>query len=349
MAQIVKGYDRAAQLGQITGSALGNLLEGLAQHKTQQLAHRQQGAFWEQLGLAPEMAHALSSQPDAIQKEILSRLEGVSLGGQQNPLEALKSLGQPTEPQIQSQIQQQPSNLILGPGKQERMHRERLAQQRELSEKKMEAQEKREAFKLTKDERKQIFQEGKAARDDLHELDRLEELEKEGVDTPGYVEFLKRSGLDIPALMNPSSEEFQKVAQTFMRNAKNYLGSRISNFELEQFLKTIPSLSQSPEGRKRVIADLKYMARVKLEHMKALKKILKRNKNIPPLDLLEQIDDLVGNKMDKIAKKFKDDLAKPVPEGQNQLITASQALLGSVIGAPGKLLGGLGHLLGGIL
>ncbi|MEK6884942.1 MAG: hypothetical protein AABY22_35250, partial [Nanoarchaeota archaeon] len=41
-------------------------------------------------------------------------------------------------------------------------------------------------------------------------------------------------------------EEFQKIEANFLRNAKQYFGGRISNYEVEQFLKTIPSLSQSP-------------------------------------------------------------------------------------------------------
>ena len=147
--------------------------------------------------------------------------------------------------------------------------------------------EKIEAFKLSKDERKSILEAGKSARQNLHDLNRMEELEKEGkLDTPGYVEFLKRSGLDIPALMNPGSEEFNKIAQTFLRDAKTYLGSRISNFELEQFLKTVPNLSQSPEGRKRVIANLKRFNRISLEYSNALKTIIKENNVVPPLDLI---------------------------------------------------------------
>lgn len=216
-------------------------------------------------------------------------------------------------------------------------------QRRDLSEK-----ERREAFKLTKTERKEILDKGRSARQNLQDLSRLEELEKEGkLDTPGYVEFLKRSGFDLPALMSPGSEEFQKIAQTFMRDAKTYLGSRISNFELEQFLKTIPSLSQSPEGRKRVISNLKYFNRVSLEYNKALKEVIAENDGVPPLDLLEQVDEKADKRLDTLSTRLKEDLAKPVPTGQNRLITALQSTLGSVIGLPGTLLQGASKLLGG--
>lgn len=203
--------------------------------------------------------------------------------------------------------------------------------------------EKIEAFKLSKDERKAILEAGKSARQNLHDLERMEELEREGkLDTPGYMEFLKRSGFDVPALMNPGSEEFNKIAQSFLRDAKTYLGSRISNFELEQFLKTIPNLSQSPEGRKRVIANLKRFSRISLEYSNALKNVIKENKGVPPLDLLEQVDDKVEKKMDYYADLFKKDLKRPVPESQSRLVTAAQAGLGSLVGLPKTIASSLG-------
>jgi len=227
--------------------------------------------------------------------------------------------------------------LILGPNSAERRHREVLAQQRELAQ-----------YKATKDVRHDIVEKAKAARQDLKDLDRMEELGRDNrLSTPGYVEFLKRSGLDIPTLTNPSTEEFLKIQANFLRNAKAYFGSRISNYEAEQFLKTIPSLSQSPEGRKRVIANLKYISRAALEHYNALKEVIAENKGLPPMDLEEQIYDKTEKKMDALAKKFREDLAKPVPKGQNKLITALQAGAGSLASVPGQLLHGAGNVLAG--
>jgi hypothetical protein len=235
------------------------------------------------------------------------------------------------------------SGLKLGVNPQERRHREMLDFKREAAEKKEIA----DKYKMSKDTRKEIVQKAAAARQDLKDLDRLEELQKEGkLDTPGYIEFLKRSGLDIPALMEPGSEEFQKVSATFMRNAATYLGGRVSNYELEQFMKTIPSLSQSPEGRKRVIANLKYMTRGALEYNNALKEVIAENGGVPPYDLDEQIDSKVEKKIDKLGEMFKKDLAKPVPAAQNKLVTALQASLGDVAGGlfknAGKALKGAG-------
>jgi hypothetical protein len=207
-------------------------------------------------------------------------------------------------------------------------------------------------FKETKEERKEILQSAKDAKNMLHDLDRMEELEKTGkLDTPGYIEALKRSGLDIAALKNPESEEFGKIQQGFMKNAKAIYGGRISNSEMEQFLSQVPSLSMSPQGRQRVIAGMKRFQRGILAANEARKEIMKENDNIPPYDLLEQIDDKIGPKLDKISEQFKKDLSRPVPKGQNKYITGLQAAAGSIVGGAADVIkhaggGFLGALVG---
>jgi hypothetical protein len=223
----------------------------------------------------------------------------------------------------------------------------RKRRKEEREERKLAQEEKAQRFKVTAAERKEISDKAKSARQQLHDLDRMEELEKTGkLDTPGYVEFLKRSGLDIPALMNPESEEFQKLAAGFLRDAKSVFGARVSNFEIEQFLKTIPSLSQSADGRRRVIANLKYLQRGNLAYAEALREITRENEGIPPYDLADQIDDRIDAKLDKVSEKFKADLEKPVPRSSPKLATALGSFLGSVVGAPGTLLKGLAGALG---
>lgn len=206
-----------------------------------------------------------------------------------------------------------------------------------FKEKQFTAGEKSEAYKQTQETRKALSQGAKTAKDTIKDLNRFKELEDEGVDTAGYYEMLKRSGFDIPALMNPASEEFLKIQQGFLRGAKDVFGSRISNFEAEQFLKGIPSLSQSPEGRKRVIAGFEYLERAKLARFETAREIIAKNDGIPPLDLDEQIEESIDPKLDKLADKFKEDLKRKVPASQHKAITAAQALAGDVFGSLGEI------------
>lgn len=305
----------------------------------------------QQQELEPSMESSLQGQtPAQIPENLQQLLQQLSPSQQAFPqigeFQKPQAAPQQTAAPAQQQVSQKDQAKIPA-----RLNQQQATKLAELGLKREEIGKKRESeqFKITKDDRKEILEKSRAARQTLRDLDRMEELEKSGkLDTPGYVEFLHRSGLDIPALLNPQSEEFQKITGNFLRDAKTYFGNRVTQYEVQQFLKLIPSLSQSPEGRKRVISNLKYMANGALEYNKALKEVLSENKGIPPYDLLEQIDNKVENRLDVLSEKFKKDLDKPVPAGQNKLITALQAGLGSVVGAPGKLLGSAGGALKGL-
>ncbi len=207
-----------------------------------------------------------------------------------------------------------------------------------LAEKKLAAQERREAFKATKKERQEITNKAKSARETLDAIKDMERLEDEGkIDTPGYTAFLQRSGYDIPALMSPGSEAYRKEVASQVRKIKTFFGGNISNFETEKFLETLPSLLNSPEGRKRINAILKKDARAEKYYFDSMQEIVGENKGIPPEDLLEKTEIRARTKTKKLAEKYRKDLDRVVAEGQNRLVTAAQAVLGDVVGQAGKL------------
>lgn len=331
-----RGPSSGERWGAALGTGLGSLLSGLAQGKAAQLQQRQFSKSLESAGVNPQIADLVSQLSPDLQKSALENLGSfMPMQQQQGQIGQEPQFGEQGSFPVQQssdfigqqQVQGQPSmnneqvsNLFMP--REERLTKIKTAQK-----------EKEARWKESKPQREAIVEAARGARNNLHDLDRMEELQKEGkLDTPGYTEFLKRSGLDIPALMEPGSEEFQKIAQNFLRGAKEYYGGRVSNFEVEQFLKTVPSLSQSPEGRNRVIANLKRFNRAALETNEARKEVIKANGGIPPYDFSEQVDERLEKKLDKIAKQFRDDLNKPVPKGQNKLITALQAGAGNVIG-----------------
>ncbi len=339
--------------GGALGTGLGEGLSALAQKKLEQLGvsekKEKMASSLVQGGLMnQEQAAAFSEMPPQVQQTMMKEL----LQGPQNQAfaEALGGImsGGGEGPQAQDQFQEgaiSTKGLSRGSAVQLAnlaMKKQKLSQQ----ERKMSQEERLSRFKETKDIRKEIFEKSRAARQNITDLDRMTELESKGkLDTPGYVEFLKRSGFDIQALMEPDSEEFEKVKAGFLKNAKQIFGARISNFELEAFLKSIPSLSQSPEGRKRVIANLKRFNQMDLAYNHSLREIMKKEKGVPPLDLMERLDKKVEKKAVAISDQFKKDLLRKVPKGQNKFITALQATAGSVVGAPGALLkkvGGIG-------
>lgn len=318
------------------GNPLQQMMSQLAPQEQQQ--NQQMGGMGNLGGLQNLPISELLSQLQGRQGQanpIIQQLQQP----QQQPVEQQQMAPQQEEVQISTQSKKPyKSSLIGGLDRAERRHKETLGQEEEAAK-----------FKYSKDDIREIIKDKEAAKSALIDLNRFQELEDTGkLDTPGYVEFLNRSGLDIPALMNPESQEFQKIANNFVKDAKNYFGGRVSNFEVEQFLKTIPSLSQSPEGRKRVIANLKYLNQAKVEYYNGLREVLDENRGIPPYDLLLKVSDKIEKKQDALSKKFRQDLARPVPKAQNRLVTALQASVGSAIGLPGKLVSKAGGALAGL-
>lgn len=317
----------------------------------QQSLQQQQGPEFDFNQLQAEAARqGLNLSPEQ-QNRLNSRIQEIySDQGKRKALEddVMKYLESHPELQGQQIRQEQPNQPLF---KKPLTESERIAQERlNLKKQEMSAAEKREAFKITKEERKEINDKAKEARRDLQDLDRLEELEKEGkLNTPGYVEFLERSGFNIPALMEPGSQEYNKIVNNFVRGAKSVFSGRITNQELEQYMRTLPGLSMSPEGRKRVIANLRMLKQGDVAYSETAREIIKENRGIPPLDLVEQLEDRVGPKLDKIAINFRKNLLKEVPKGQNKLITGLQAALGGTVGAlPGVLKSVSGPVIGGL-
>lgn len=197
-----------------------------------------------------------------------------------------------------------------------------------------------EMYKTTADERKTIREEGRKAKTTLDDIRRMEELQQTGkLEDPGYYSFLKNSGLDIPALMSPESQEYVKTVQNFMRNMKEIFGGRVSNIEVEQFMKGIPTLSMSEAGRSRVLASMKRVAKVSVLRHDALKQLVRKYNGNLPLDWQEEVDDMVETQTDKLWREFRADLTRPVPaEKGTPQTTATYGVLGHIVGAPGRLL-----------
>lgn len=200
------------------------------------------------------------------------------------------------------------------------------------------AHEKR--FAATKEYRNAINNRAEAALRRKEDIEEQRALERSGkLDTPGYVEFLQRSGLDVPALLNPESQEFNKIVQNYLKDAKSLYGSQVTQYDVEQLLKAVPTLSNSRKGRERVLAALDRYADGELAYQQTVKQIMRENKGVPPLDLQEQVSERIGPKLKQIGKKFKEEIRKIQKmniEEENSLVTAGQAILGNVVGGLGK-------------
>lgn len=366
------------------GSGLSQALQLLAQNKLQGLQQRNVATGLQALNqqLSPEQAQQLSGLGPELLRPYVSQLMQApqqaafaqalqQLGGyeqivpQQDGMQLQQQDGEPVEPQ-EGITEKQRAVIPAGITEKQATTLAKLG----LQQRGQAAKEKALALRETRAFRESALGGMESAKDELHRLDRLINLEKEGkLDSPSKISFLKQAGIDIPALMKEGTQEYVKIVQDFQRGAKDAFGGRVSNFEVEQFLKTLPNLMGTAEGRKRVIANLRYLAEGRKELGETTRDVLKKYKGIPPFDLQILVSEELDKKREERAERFKKNLEMPVPEPEGSwkniiahyagkaagalpglVKTGAQAGLGAAIGARfggpyGAFGGGLGALL----
>lgn len=70
--------------------------------------------------------------------------------------------------------------------------------------------------------------------------------------------------------LSPDAQEFVKLLSDELNGAQKTFGGRVTNFELSQYKRKLPSLLNSPEGRRRVLRDLKIMNTLNKEYYSGL-------------------------------------------------------------------------------
>lgn len=169
-------------------------------------------------------------------------------------------------------------------------------QKERLEERKLEASERKETRPIT-----QNIIEGyeQAELTDAY-VDRLEQLDKEGVVSPTTAGIVEYFGLPV-GYLGKSSEEMQKIARTMSTNvAKVYGFGNIRAIEFQNFLESLPSLMNTKEGRARIYQVMRYKSSLDKARYHIYKDIVERNKGKVPTN----IDELVVNKMQPEYKKF---------------------------------------------
>jgi hypothetical protein len=177
-------------------------------------------------------------------------------------------------------------------------------------------EKRKEQVVLNKDNKpktKQILDEYKTAVTENRDLDRMEKLiNTKNLTRPRVASAIKTLskgifglGIDLSSLMTPESQEFDKLSMGFLKNLKSYFGARITQVEVENFLKTVPSLLQSREGKRRVIYNLRLNNEAKMLKKNALDSLRTKYGNDIPGDVDELVENIIAPKLDALAEKFK--------------------------------------------
>ncbi len=164
----------------------------------------------------------------------------------------------------------------------------------------------------------------KAAKENNLRLARMEKLIDNGkLNNPTFASILQtlkngtggsllfgHIGVDLENLLSADSQEFNKLSQDFVKNAKEIFGSRLTDTDLKTFMRTVPTLSQSDAGKRAVIKNLKLMNEADEVRNKAARELLKEYGSNLPLDFQSEVEDRAKQELDKIAEKFNENTEK---------------------------------------
>lgn len=119
--------------------------------------------------------------------------------------------------------------------------------------------------------------------------------------------FLEALGIPLGSLADPSNELFHKLSQDLLKGLPEQYGTRILKVEVENFLKTIPTLSNSADGRRMIASNMLKLGEMKEVYYNAMREkqrnLLDQGKPFPK-DFEQVVFDQVKPQIDRINNEF---------------------------------------------
>lgn len=338
---------QAQGLANLPESTLNTVLKELGKEKTR----GQEQQFLSSLGLSPALAGKSPQVQGAFIKDYLRKQEGKEaetllegIRGDKSPqesrsAESIKNIGQPSSPlEIQpiSPKATAPGALALKeiiplqkalesesytPSQKTKIRNEieRIEDRFEKKQEKVDA--------TTKPFYENIKSLGESARESNERLDKMLELIKGGklpATLPAaFIDFINdKIGIDFSAALGSDAEAFNKLKTDFLRDAKSLFGTRVTDNEIRLFLKRIPSLSQTQQGKLKIINTLKHFYDAAQIKNDVMNEIIEENGGYRPSNLQDLVDKRAKPLLKKEATLFKSGVFKP--EVQEALPSSEQ-------------------------
>lgn len=110
--------------------------------------------------------------------------------------------------------------------------------------------------------------------------------------------------LIIPGLASADAQRFVKTVNDFTRTAKDTYGSRVTNFDLTQFMKRLPTLANTEEGRKQIITQMKLINEINRAREDSLNEVIENHGGIRMIDY-DRAENLAENASKKRIESLK--------------------------------------------
>jgi len=115
--------------------------------------------------------------------------------------------------------------------------------------------------------------------------------------------------LFIPGLASADAQRYVKTLNDFTTNAKDSYGARVTNFDLQQFMKRLPTLANSEEGRNQILKQMQIINSVNALREHTLQAIIEANGGIRKIDMDEAerlADKKIAPELKKLKAEFKE-------------------------------------------
>lgn len=119
--------------------------------------------------------------------------------------------------------------------------------------------------------------------------------------------FLDAMGVPLGALEDPSSELYNKLSLDLLKGLPESYGNRILKVEVDNFLKTIPSLLNSPSGRRMIASNFLKLGEMKEVYYNAMRQKQRESLDSDkplPRDFQQSVFDQVKPQINRINEEF---------------------------------------------
>lgn len=175
---------------------------------------------------------------------------------------------------------------------------------------------------------------------DIKKLDQLNESRKIG---EGFEAFLIdpatgdfRGLAQMAGIISPEAQQWVKIISRFQNRAKDAFGSRVTNFDLQSYMKQFPGLLNTYEGRKRILRMMDINNSLDELHDRALQNVYRHYKlsGVSQEDADELATSMTKDETDRLNNEYLQ------LDQENQNFQPSQGLSGKmvdVLGPDGQL------------
>lgn len=137
----------------------------------------------------------------------------------------------------------------------------------------------------------------------------LDKINKSGKLPKGFGRFNidEEGNLKYPFHASPEAQRYVKTLNEFSSGAKDTFGTRVTNFDLSQYLKRYPTLLNSSEGRDQLLDQMKVVNDINSVYYKNLKKVYDRSGGVRNIDsdVAERFaEELSAPEIDKLVSRF---------------------------------------------